>query len=64
MHKVTAEFRMVVKKVNDCGKWHDVISKGNATGVMQWQAVKWNPSKMVTVLGSHLTKTASLPGPK
>ena len=64
MHKVTAEFRMAVRKVNDCGKWHDVISKGNATGVMQWQAVQWNLSKMVTVLGSHLSKIASLAGSK
>ena len=26
--------------------------------------VQWNLSKVVTVLGSHLSKTASLPGPK
>ena len=28
------------------------------------KVLQWNLSKMVTVLGSHLSKTASLPGAK
>ena len=32
----------------------------NSTGVI----VQWKLSKMITVFDSHLSKTASLPGPK
>ena len=35
-----------------------------AIPAMMNSQIQWNLSKMVTVLGSHLSKTASLPGSK
>ena len=34
------------------------------TYVLNYTDIQWSLSKMGTVLGSHLSKTASIPGPK
>ena len=56
--------RLCVKEMASSNKYGSLqeVKQYHCT-YRNYMYVQWNLSKMVTVLGSHLSKAASLPGP-
>ena len=55
---------ILVRNLPDCTIYGEIVQPGGIGTGSKTGLLQWNLSKMVPVLGSHLSKTASLPGPK